>query len=49
MKATERQSEIVGVRLTPAERKLFEQDARRAGVSLSEYLRSQLGLRSKSK
>jgi hypothetical protein len=47
--AKERQSEIVGLRFTPAERKLFEQDARKAGLSLSEYLRSQLGLRSKSK
>jgi len=46
--AKERQSEIVGVRFTSAERQRFEQAARKAGLSLSEYLRSKLGLERKS-
>jgi hypothetical protein len=46
--AKERQSEIVGLRFTLAERKQFEQAARKAGLSLSEYLRSQLGLERKA-
>ena len=43
--AKDRQSEIVGVRFTPAERKAFDKAAKKAGLSLSSYIRHKLGLR----
>jgi len=42
--AKDRQSEIVGVRFTRAERKAFDRAAKKAGLSLSNYLRKKLGL-----
>jgi len=41
--ARDKQSEIVAVRLTPAERKEFERDAKKAGLSISNYIRKRLG------
>jgi len=41
--ARDRQSEIVAVRLTPAERKEFERASKKAGLSISNYIRKQLG------
>lgn len=44
-RAKDRQSEIVGVRLTPAERKAFDKAAKKAGLSLSNYIRKKLGVK----
>ena len=43
--ARDKQSEIVGVRFTPAERKAFDRAAKKADLSLSNYIRKKLGLR----
>lgn len=43
--AKDRQSEIVGVRLTPSERKAFDKAAKKAGLSLSNYIRKKLGVK----
>jgi predicted HicB family RNase H-like nuclease len=40
--ARERQSEQVAVRMTTAERKALEQAAKKAGISLSNYLRQRI-------
>src|SRR6266571_964890 len=44
MTTTDRPSKIVGVRFTRAERKAFDRAAKKAGLSLSNYLRKKLGL-----
>jgi hypothetical protein len=43
--ARERQSQIVGVRLTAAERNILERAARKAGLSLSDHVRQVLRLK----
>jgi uncharacterized protein (DUF1778 family) len=40
----ERQSTIIGLRFTMEERKALEQAAQRADLSLSDYIRTKLGL-----
>jgi uncharacterized protein (DUF1778 family) len=45
MKAQERQSHLIALRVTPAERKALEQAARKAGISVSDYIRLKLSLR----
>jgi hypothetical protein len=45
----DRQSHLIALRLKPAEFKTLEQAARKAGLTVSEYVRQTLGLRNKSK
>jgi predicted HicB family RNase H-like nuclease len=40
----ERQSKIIGLRFTSEERKDLEAAAKKAGLSLSDYIRSKLNL-----
>jgi len=42
MPAKQRQSSIVGVRFTAAERKALEQVAQKAGLTLSQFIRRKL-------
>ena len=44
MPAAKRQSSIISVRATSAERKAVEAQAEKAGLNLSDYVRLQLGL-----
>jgi len=44
MPMKKRQSKIIGLRFTSEERKELERSARKAGLSLSEYIRSKLAL-----
>jgi hypothetical protein len=46
MKAKDRSSRLVALRLTPAEYKTLEQAAGRSKLTISNYLRFKLGLRS---
>jgi len=46
--ARDRQSEIVAVRLTPAERRDFGKAAKKAGLSISNYIRQRLGFDKKN-
>jgi uncharacterized protein (DUF1778 family) len=41
----ERQSHLIALRLKPAEYKVVEAAAQKAGLSVSEYIRTTLGLR----
>ena len=43
--AKERQSVILGIRLTKAEKRALEEAAGKAGLSLSNYVRQLLGLK----
>jgi len=43
--AKERSSHLVALRLTPAEHKLLEQAAEKARLSVSDYIRLEVGLR----
>jgi predicted HicB family RNase H-like nuclease len=45
MKAKERSSVLVALRLKPAEHKTLEEAAQKSGLSLSNYIRTKLGLR----
>jgi predicted HicB family RNase H-like nuclease len=45
MKAKERSSHLIALRLTPAEHKTLEQAAERSKLSLSNYIRTRLRLR----
>ncbi len=45
MKAKERSSHLIALRLTPAEHKALEQAAEKAGLSLSNFIRTKLNLR----
>jgi uncharacterized protein (DUF1778 family) len=43
--ASERQSKLIALRLKPAEVKTLERAASKAKLSISDYVRRQLGLR----
>ncbi len=45
MKAKERSNNLIALRLTPAEHKALEQAAEKAGLSLSNFIRTKLNLR----
>jgi len=45
MKARERSSVLIALRLKPAEHKTLEQAAERSKLSISNYIRTKLGLR----
>jgi hypothetical protein len=45
MLARERQSDLIALRLTPAERRELEEAARSAKVTISKFIRLKLGLR----
>jgi uncharacterized protein (DUF1778 family) len=45
MKAKERSSHLVALRLTPAEHKTLEHAANNSKLSISNYIRTKLGLR----
>jgi len=45
MKARNRQSHVIALRLTPADYNSLKQSARQAGLTLSEYIRQKLNLR----
>jgi predicted HicB family RNase H-like nuclease len=45
IKATERQSRFVVLRLKPADHKMLERAAQKAKMSVSDYIRLKLGLR----
>jgi uncharacterized protein (DUF1778 family) len=44
--AKERSSHLIALRLTPAEHKLLEQAAQKAHISISDFIRKKLNLRS---
>jgi predicted HicB family RNase H-like nuclease len=45
MKAKERSSILIALRLRPDEHKTVEEAAKRAKISVSKYIRTKLGLR----
>jgi predicted HicB family RNase H-like nuclease len=45
MKAKERSSHLIALRVTPEEHKHLEQAAERSKLSVSNYVRTKLGLR----
>jgi len=45
MKAKERSSVLIALRLKPAEHKTLEEAAQRSKLSISNYIRAKLGLR----
>jgi len=45
LKAKERSSHLIALRLTPDEHKALEQAAERSKLSISKYIRTKLGLR----
>jgi uncharacterized protein (DUF1778 family) len=49
MKAKERSSVLIALRLKPAEHKTLEQAAERSKLTLSNYIRVKLGLREVNK
>jgi uncharacterized protein (DUF1778 family) len=46
-KAAERASQLIALRLTAIERKMLERFAKDADLSVSDFIREKLGLRSK--
>jgi len=45
MKAKERSSHLIALRLTPAEHTILEQAAERSKLSISNFIRAKLGFR----